>query len=83
MVPPGAPPRYERPPRGDRHSREALTAWGLRQVLNITPEPTYRVLALPRIHNDPFFCLLTAQALCEGMTFLSPDPAFRLPGAPH
>lgn len=55
---------------------------GVQQVISVSPEHAYRVLALPSVYQDPFDSLLAAQATCEGMMLLSADPAFRLPGVP-
>lgn len=41
--------------------------------LSITWEHSLKVAALPNIHRDPFDRLLIAQALTEGLTFLTND----------
>ncbi len=49
---------------------------GVREVLSITPDHAYRVLALAAGHKDPFDCLLAAQCLAEDLALLTTDPAF-------
>ncbi len=43
------------------------------QELPITTDHALGVMALPRIHKDPFDRLLVAQAIAEGITLLTVD----------
>jgi PIN domain nuclease of toxin-antitoxin system len=45
-------------------------------ILPIEPRHTELVSRLPRHHNDPFDRLLIAQALADGLSVVSVDPAF-------
>jgi PIN domain nuclease of toxin-antitoxin system len=54
---------------------------GLRP-LSISIAHTRRVLDLPRHHRDPFDRLLIAQALEDGLTVVTHDPAFAAYPAP-
>jgi len=40
------------------------------------------VMALPLHHRDPFDRIIVAQAICEGLSFLSDDPLLREYDAP-
>jgi PIN domain nuclease of toxin-antitoxin system len=40
-------------------------------------EHFYRTTELPPLHKDPFDRLLVAQAIDEGLTIVTPDPAIR------
>jgi PIN domain nuclease of toxin-antitoxin system len=46
-------------------------------LLDITLEHAATAAALPRIHRDPFDRMLIAQAMVEGLTAVTDDPAFR------
>ena len=50
--------------------------------LKISFAHTRRVGTLPLVHRDPFDRLLVAQALEEGLTLVSRDPAFASYAAP-
>ncbi len=50
--------------------------------LRISFEHTLRAGALPPRHRDPFDRVLVAQALEEGLTLVTRDPAFRLYAVP-
>lgn len=43
--------------------------------LPLTEEAALHVRRLPLLHKDPFDRMLVAQALLDGMTILTPDPA--------
>jgi PIN domain nuclease of toxin-antitoxin system len=43
-------------------------------MLDIKPQHTLKVEALPPIHKDPFDRMLVAQALCEPLVLLTRDP---------
>lgn len=45
-------------------------------VLDITPEHTFKTLRLPYHHTDPYDRLILAQAACEGLTILTSTPYF-------
>jgi PIN domain nuclease of toxin-antitoxin system len=45
------------------------------QSLPVHMSHTVAVIALPDLHRDPFDRMLVAQALTEGMTIVSGDPA--------
>jgi PIN domain nuclease of toxin-antitoxin system len=45
-------------------------------VLHIEPRHTEVIVTLVHHHNDPFDRILIAQAIAEGMSILSGDPAF-------
>ncbi len=50
--------------------------------LAITAAHACAVAALPPLHRDPFDRMLVAQALVEGVTLVTADPALRgYPGA--
>lgn len=51
-------------------------------VLPITVEHALGVEHLPGHHNDPFDRLLIAQAVAEGLTIVTSDPAFARYGVP-
>jgi PIN domain nuclease of toxin-antitoxin system len=51
------------------------------QSLALTQPAIYRSGELPPVHSDPFDRLLTAQAIEERMTLLSPDLPLSLLGA--
>jgi PIN domain nuclease of toxin-antitoxin system len=51
-------------------------------LLNITPEQTAAVEALPRLHGDPFDRLLLAQAVAESLRLISYDAAIAAYGEP-
>lgn len=53
----------------------SVTAKGL-SLVPIRLEHLYAVADLPHHHRDPFDRLLAAQAIVEGATLLSADPAF-------
>jgi PIN domain nuclease of toxin-antitoxin system len=55
--------------------RRAITGNGFK-FLHISPRHTERVSVLPLHHRDPFDRLLIAQALVEGMSFVSNDGNF-------
>jgi PIN domain nuclease of toxin-antitoxin system len=60
------------PPRG--WVEEQRKAWGLaRAALEL--DHFYRSTELPPHHRDPFDRLLVAQAIAEGLTIATPDPA--------
>lgn len=40
-------------------------------ILDITPEHTFKTLRLPYHHTDPYDRLILAQAACEGLTILT------------
>ena len=46
-------------------------------LLDITLEHAATAIALPPIHRDPFDRMLIAQAIVEGLTAVTDDPAFR------
>lgn len=50
--------------------------WKLER-LRIAPEALYRTSELPDLHRDPFDRLLVAQAISEGLSIATPDPAIR------
>ena len=64
--------RLPDPPR--RWVEENSTAWSLKRV-GLATEHAYRATELPDHHRDPFDRLLVAQAIVEGMTLVTPDPA--------
>lgn len=43
-------------------------------MLDINPQHTLKVEALPPIHKDPFDRMLVAQALCEPLILVTRDP---------
>lgn len=49
--------------------------YGFRE-LSISFSHAERIAALPKLHRDPFDRLLIAQALVEGLTIVTRDPAF-------
>jgi PIN domain nuclease of toxin-antitoxin system len=50
------------------------------QVLDLSLAQAERAGSLPLIHRDPFDRLLAAQAIDQGLTLLTLDPAFKLLG---
>jgi PIN domain nuclease of toxin-antitoxin system len=57
------------------------------EVLGFLPLPIalrhgWEAGQLPGPHRDPFDRMLAAQALCEGLTLVSADPAFATLGVP-
>ena len=52
------------------------------EELAVTGAHALRVAALPPLHRDPFDRMLVAQALVEGVTLVTADPALKgYPGA--
>ena len=51
-------------------------------LLAIAPEHLQRLSSLPFHHKDPFDRLVVAQALSDGLTLLSRDPALAAYGVP-
>jgi PIN domain nuclease of toxin-antitoxin system len=47
------------------------------EILDIRLSHLGRIYDLPSVHRDPFDRLIAAQASFEGLTLISPDPAFR------
>lgn len=47
------------------------------ELLEITLEHAAAAAALPPVHRDPFDRMLIAQAIVEGLTAVTDDPAFR------
>ena len=45
--------------------------------LPVTEEAAAQVTKLPPLHKDPFDRMLVCQAICEGMTIVTPDPLIR------
>jgi PIN domain nuclease of toxin-antitoxin system len=60
----------------DRFVQEQLEVNGF-NLLPIALEHTGRAAALPFHHRDPVDRLLAAQALCEELSLVTADPAFR------
>jgi PIN domain nuclease of toxin-antitoxin system len=56
--------------------QEHILELGVREVLSITPEHSYRILSLPAVHKDPFDCLLAAQCLVEDLQLVTANPVF-------
>jgi PIN domain nuclease of toxin-antitoxin system len=54
----------------------ACTAHGL-TILPLTAQQAFAAAALPLLHRDPFDRLLTATALLQRLTLLTPDPLIR------
>ena len=44
-------------------------------LLSIEPAHIFETLSLPRIHHDPYDRMLIAQAIAEGLDFVTPDEA--------
>lgn len=59
-----------------RYVASRVAAQGI-YPLSITQDHALRVFDLPLHHKDPFDRLLISQAIAEGMTILTADPAFR------
>jgi PIN domain nuclease of toxin-antitoxin system len=53
---------------------DVVSAYGFRE-LPVTFAHAHQVLALPRLHRDPFDRLLVAQAMMEELTLVSRDRA--------
>ena len=43
-------------------------------ALSVDETDALHLASLPRIHKDPFDRLLVSQAICRGLTILTPDP---------
>jgi PIN domain nuclease of toxin-antitoxin system len=46
-------------------------------VVVVAPKHAVELLALPRLHGDPFDRMLIAQARCEGLTLVTDDAVIR------
>jgi PIN domain nuclease of toxin-antitoxin system len=46
-------------------------------LLGITPDHAVAAAALPPVHRDPFDRMIIAQAITEGLTVVTSDPAFK------
>jgi PIN domain nuclease of toxin-antitoxin system len=57
--------------------RKAMDDLGIR-ILPYTADHAFGMFALPRHHSDPFDRQIIAQALCEGISVVTPDGKFRL-----
>jgi len=57
--------------------RNAMDDLGIR-ILPYNADHAFRMFELPRLHNDPFDRQIIAQALCEGISVVTPDEKFRL-----
>jgi PIN domain nuclease of toxin-antitoxin system len=51
------------------------------ELLSLRPEHALLAGSIPAEHRDPFDRMLAAQAIVEGLTLVSPDPAFDALGA--
>ncbi len=61
--------------------RKAMDELGVR-ILPFTADHAFRMLELPRHHNDPFDRQIIAQALYEEVSVVTLDDKFRLYGIP-
>jgi PIN domain nuclease of toxin-antitoxin system len=52
------------------------------EVLDLTPEVTWKTLRLPYHHTDPYDRLLLAQAAINGLTIITSTPYFDAYGIP-
>jgi PIN domain nuclease of toxin-antitoxin system len=57
--------------------RKAMDDLGIR-ILPYAADHAFRMFGLPRHHNDPFDRQIIAQALCEGISVVTPDEKFKL-----